>query len=351
MFKEVFSCPFLYQLYIKLRKVKTTETLVTPRNHAVQPHGKLVLEALLAFLVLVFPSSAESNPSSILSLTETCIPLEGIDKFKTDESTTTASNQMCQLKGAIWFKADMDIDCDGGSTIICKNDRSYQSDTSCVTSSGEPLDAAKLPFIVLPQNSNGWRDLDYGIRCGNVAAVIYNGKVEFGIVGDRGPEGVVGEASYAMAERLGVNPDPNSGGTASGVTYIVFTGSNAIARPTEDHDRAVEIGESLLTELITQNSASDNIGKVKFQKPSQGQTFLLSQPVTFEGTTASDVIRVKLVADDRWELASVLTNQGVWSATYRFSGVGNRQITALGFDVSGKQIAVDTISVRIQSDK
>ena len=309
----------------------------------------LLLADLLALSVLVFPSSAEPNPSDVFSLTETCIPLEGTDKFKTDDNTTTAIVPMCQLKGAIWFKADMDIDCDGGSTITCKEDRTYLPDTSCVTSSGEPLDAAKLPFIVLPQNSNGWRDLDYDIGCGTVAAVIYNGKVEFGIVGDRGPEGVVGEASYAMAERLGVNPDPNSGGTASGVTYIVFTGSNAVARSTENHDRAVEIGGSLLTELIAQNSAPGNIGKVKFQNPSQGQNFLLDQPVTFEGTAASDVVRVKLVADGRWELASELPNQGTWSAIYRFSGAGNRQITVIGFDASGNQISSDAISIRIQN--
>jgi hypothetical protein len=60
---------------------------------------------------------------------------------------------------------------------------------------------------------------------------------------------------------------------------------------------------------------------------------------------------VKLVADGKWELASIRVNQGTWSATYQFLGVGDRQITVLGFNSSGKQIATDTTSIRVQADK
>ncbi len=42
------------------------------------------------------------------------------------------------------------------------------------------------------------------------------------MVGDTGPDEIIGEASYATAKALGIDPDPETGGTDSGVTYIVF---------------------------------------------------------------------------------------------------------------------------------
>jgi hypothetical protein len=39
-----------------------------------------------------------------------------------------------------------------------------------------------------------------------------------------GPEATIGEASYATAVALGINPDPGRGGVSSGVTYIIFPG-------------------------------------------------------------------------------------------------------------------------------
>jgi hypothetical protein len=83
-----------------------------------------------------------------------------------------------------------------------------------------------------------------------VFAVVYAGRVEYGVVGDHGPSAIIGEASYAMAVALGINPDPSTGGTSSGVTYIGFTGEDAISKPIEDHDLAVAIGVERARQLI-----------------------------------------------------------------------------------------------------
>lgn len=306
---------------------------------------------ITAFTTLIFikPTFAEPTASELLSLTESCTPLTGVNKFKTDEASSTPSIPMCQINGAIWFKADMDIDCDGGQDQACLNDETYLPETSCVTSTGQPLNASRLPFVVLPQNSsaNNWKDTNYGLKCGSLVAVIYNNKLEYGVFGDRGPKNIIGEASYAMAKRLGINPDPNTGGTASGVTYIVFTGANAVSRPVENHAKAVELGKQLATQLIANNGTAGNQRAVNFTKPTAGQSFSVNTPVTFEGTAESNVVEVRLLADGRWKLGTVPVIQNSWSIPYRFSGAGNRTITALGIDTSGSQVATATMTVRI----
>ena len=42
------------------------------------------------------------------------------------------------------------------------------------------------------------------------------------VFADEGPSNIIGEASFATAKALGINPDPSNGGVDSGVTYIVF---------------------------------------------------------------------------------------------------------------------------------
>ena len=201
-------------------------------------------------------ASAAPTASELLSALGPCSPVQGVGKFKTDESQASSAIQLCRKDKAIWFKADLDIDCDGGSTAACKADAAFLPETSCVASNGKPLDASLLPFFVLPLNSNGFKTSDFGITCGTVGAVIFNGKVEYAILGDRGPRGVIGEASFALAKRLGINPDPNSGGVGSGVTYIVFTGREAVlSSPIEDHARAQALGVKLAEGLLQRPQA------------------------------------------------------------------------------------------------
>jgi hypothetical protein len=79
--------------------------------------------------------------------------------------------------------------------------------------------------VVLPQHSSIFDYRNRNIALGGVAALIYRGKVTYAVFGDLGPTSIIGEASYAAAVALGINPDPATGGVASGVTYIVFKGT------------------------------------------------------------------------------------------------------------------------------
>ncbi len=159
------------------------------------------------------------------------------------DAGTRADIPVCGVDGAVFWKADMDIDCDGRPSPHCNRDTDpwFQPTTSFLQSDGRYLRSESLPFIVVPVASRVWDYRLHGIKGGSVAAVVYKDRVQYAVVGDTGPQNIIGEASYATAEALGIRPDPRSGGTASGVTYIVFEDSRVT--PIEDHGAAVRLGE------------------------------------------------------------------------------------------------------------
>ncbi|MER5367697.1 glycoside hydrolase family 75 protein [Streptomyces sp. NPDC002722] len=173
-------------------------------------------------------------------------------KYRTDEETS-ATVPVCGKNGAVFWKADMDVDCDGEITAACNEDTDpwFQNGTAFETSVGKPLNAEKLPYVVVPSTSSIWNYSDAGIKGGGVVAVIYDNKVEYAVVGDTGPNKIIGEASYATAKALGIDPDPETGGAESGVTYILF--KNSKVSPIESHSAAVTAGDALAKQFIQNN--------------------------------------------------------------------------------------------------
>lgn len=189
----------------------------------------------------------------ILAKLETCRRVSSAPFAK--DAGGAARLDVCGLRNAVFWKADMDIDCDGKPSAVCNRntDPSYQAQTAATDSTGKPLDAAKLPFIVVPGVSSRWSYKDAGIAMGSVGLVIYDGKVEYGIVGDVGPKAILGEASYAMAKNLGINPNPSTGGVADGVTYVIFTGPTGRVTKKEDHAEAVTLAKRRAAQLLDEN--------------------------------------------------------------------------------------------------
>jgi len=138
---------------------------------------------------------------------------------------------VCGARGAVFWKADMDIDCDGARTRTCneRTDRSFLNATA-LSVDGKPLDAAATRYVVLPQPTSTFDFRTRNVRLRAVAAIIFKGKLTYAVFGDTGPKTIAGEASYAAAKTLGINPNPATGGVASGVTYIVFSGTR-VAKP------------------------------------------------------------------------------------------------------------------------
>jgi glycosyl hydrolase group 75 (putative chitosanase)/carbohydrate binding protein with CBM35 domain len=169
--------------------------------------------------------------------------------YKTD-SENSRTIPVCGLSDAVFWKADMDIDCDGQRTTQCNEntDCCFQADTAFHQSDGKPLNAATLPYVVVPSPSGTWDYRKFGIAGAGVVAVIYNNQVTYAVVGDTGPTDIIGEASYATASSLGIDPDPSNGGTDSGVTYLFF--KNSKVTPIESHANAVSTGETLARQFV-----------------------------------------------------------------------------------------------------
>lgn len=156
----------------------------------------------------------------------------------------TADIPVCANGSAIHWKADFDVVCDGQRSSKCNEntDPWFQPQTAFTQSDGKYLNSATLPHIVVPGVSSRWNYKNSGIGGGTVAAVIYQDKVVYAVVGDVGPQAIIGEGSYALAEKLGINPDPRVGGVSGKVVdYILFPG--VVATPIESHNEAINEGE------------------------------------------------------------------------------------------------------------
>ncbi|WP_190015079.1 glycoside hydrolase family 75 protein [Streptomyces lucensis] len=170
-------------------------------------------------------------------------------RYRSD-ADSRANVPVCGTRDAVYWKSDLDVDCDGQSTARCnrRTDPLFAAATAYQQSDGRHLNAEKLPYIVIPAPSRIWNPLAQGVRGGSVVAVVYRDRVRYAVVGDTGPRDIIGEASYATARALGIRANPLDGGTDSGVTYIVFKDSRVL--PIENHAAAVAAGERLARRFV-----------------------------------------------------------------------------------------------------
>jgi hypothetical protein len=188
--------------------------------------GLVGLAVLAGTFTATTPALAASGPSAatLLAKVKTChVVSKG--KYATDDGESSTVN-ICKQGSAFFWKADMDVDCDGVRTSKCNEDTDpwYQDQTSFETSKGRPFQADSTHYFVIPLPSSRFNYESSGIKPGSVAAIIYKSKVVYAVFADEGPNNIIGEASYATAKALGIDPDPETGGVDSGVTYIVFPG-------------------------------------------------------------------------------------------------------------------------------
>ncbi|MFD0007299.1 glycoside hydrolase family 75 protein [Streptomyces sp. NPDC127178] len=194
------------------------------------------------------PEGAGVSAADLLAKVTSCSQISK-SKYRTDQ-TASATVPVCGTKRAVFWTADMDIDCDGRRTDNCNEttDPWFLPDTAFHQSDGKPLRSDTLPYVVVPSPSATWDYRAAGIKGGGVAAVIHDDQVLYAVVGDTGPQQIIGEASYAAAEALGIDPDPAAGGAASGVTYILF--KNSQVSPIESRSAAAALGEKLAKEFV-----------------------------------------------------------------------------------------------------
>ncbi|KAL4882177.1 fungal chitosanase of glycosyl hydrolase group 75-domain-containing protein [Aspergillus karnatakaensis] len=154
---------------------------------------------------------------------------------------------------AIVWTADMDVDCDGIDHTCTGNPDGLP------TTNWGALAAYAVPFIVIPDHY--LQANEKSIPGNNIAAVICNNKMFYGILGDsNGDEPqVTGEASWLMARTC--FPDEglsgNVGHDQKDVTYILFLGDNAVLPDTAmtknyitDFGKLRSMGDDLVHKLV-----------------------------------------------------------------------------------------------------
>jgi hypothetical protein len=179
------------------------------------------------------PTVAVQDPptaSRLLAKVKTCSQISN-GRYSTDDGGPRIIPVCGRVSGAVFWKADMDIDCDGVLTARCNTntDPSFLPGTA-LEPGGRPLNAETTRYMVIPQGTGTFNYGKHNIKLGAVVAIVYEKRVTFAVFGDTGPKNIIGEASYATAKTLGIDPDPATGGADSGVTYIVFKGTK-VANP------------------------------------------------------------------------------------------------------------------------
>jgi hypothetical protein len=191
---------------------------------------------------------AGPDAAALLARTQDCDRISnGLYKTDVERRRTIA---VCDAGDAVWWRADMDIDCDGKPTPRCnlRTDPAFQPATAFQQSNGRQLVADRSHYIVVPSTSRTWNYVSAGLKGGGSCAVVYEDRVLYAVIGDTGPKDIIGEASYATARDLGIDPDPSTGGSDGPVTYICFKGSRV--KPIESNTKATEVGEGLSAAFV-----------------------------------------------------------------------------------------------------
>lgn len=128
-------------------------------------------------------------------------------------------------KNQLTFTAKMAIDDDGQKNP--DKDPDHQNDTN-LHWQGKPLDATIDKYIVLPIFLfKLFAPIGLGSMC--FLRNTRNGKTTYAVVGDKGPNKKIGEASPPVAEALGLDGNSLHGGTdAHEIEYTVELGVPAL---------------------------------------------------------------------------------------------------------------------------
>jgi hypothetical protein len=263
----------------------------------------LPLIATAAIAATSGTASAATGPTAaqLLAKTASCTVASN-GKYATDDGSAATVN-ICKNGNVYHWTSDLDVDCDGITTSHCNSstDPWYQAQTSFTTSSGQYFTADTTHYFVIPLPSSRFSYQSAGIKPGNVGAVIYNNKIVYAVFADEGPNNIIGEASYATARDLGIDPDPDTGGTDGPVTFIVFTGT--VPNPVENNATIDSVGAAAASAFVGSGSTTSP----PTTKPTTSPT--TTPPTTRPTTTPPGA--TTWVAGHAYKVGDVVTYNGV----------------------------------------
>ncbi len=198
-------------------------------------------------------SSGAGDPtaSELLAALGTCNEISNGELAP--ESGRTADVPICGLATAVYWRSEFAVDCDGKTTSTCNSNTDSQFGDSTVgkDSMGNSLDAAAVPYVEVPAASATFKYVSAGLNMGSVAAVVYKDHLAYAVIGHEQAADTIGSGSYALAERLDIDPNPKTGGLESeSVTYVAFTGASNQVSALEDEAQAITLGKAAAAALI-----------------------------------------------------------------------------------------------------
>jgi Fungal chitosanase of glycosyl hydrolase group 75 len=267
----------------------------------------LPLIATAAVAATSGPASAAAGPTAaqLLAKTASCT-VASKGRYATDDGAA-ATVDICRNGTVYHWTSDLDVDCDGLGTSHCNasTDPWYQAQTSFTTSSGQYFTADTTHYFVIPLPSSRFSYQSAGIRPGNVGAVVYHNKIVYAVFADEGPDDIIGEASYATARDLGIDPNPDTGGTDGPVTFIVFTGT--VPNPVENNATIDSVGAAAAGAFVgSGGTTTPPTTKPTTTKPTTGP----ATPPTSKPTTPPTGA-TSWVAGHAYQVGDVVTYNGV----------------------------------------
>jgi hypothetical protein len=169
---------------------------------------------------------------------------------------------------ALFFDAKMGLDADGSPLSASESaSTTDQPQTSYrYPLPGKPsVNADRVPFVVVP---GGGFETELGVKIGDIAAVVFKGKVTFALVADQGPPCKIGEGSIQLHELVGhkvCTARDAAGdcvkiknvGIEGGVMYFIFRDSNKLIQegltPENVNERLQGHGKKLFENLKSPN--------------------------------------------------------------------------------------------------
>lgn len=130
--------------------------------------------------------------------------------------------------GKLLFDSELQLDTDGAPGL--SGDPTQQAHTSLHYNNGQPINANRVPYFVLPLPTSWPRQFSIGL--GDFAAVIFGGRISFAVFADFGPKTKLGEGSLELfrqlgEERLRANGTVRDVGMGPGIITIVLPNSGA----------------------------------------------------------------------------------------------------------------------------
>jgi len=136
---------------------------------------------------------------------------------------------------AIGILAPMAADSDGAQSGHA--DSATHSDKTSLMPGGQALDAGTICYVVLPLKE-GWKCAEElkSVQLGDLVKISFQGKVIWGIAGDKGPadSSKFGEASLACIKQLGQDPKGGNTGLEGQALYEFYPGSGGQAPPSSN---------------------------------------------------------------------------------------------------------------------